>query len=192
MRDISDKGVEKIKTRVLCSVANVERGRPQMTMWRTRIACWIPKVTDIHTLRLCNTYCFSSHNNGCTNSSQRYVIRTLPVLLVCKKTRSLDMCTTALFFVLLLHSLSVTLSGTPSKPVLHSDIINDRKILVRNVYIGVSVWNRLRAGRPKNRSISGEDFFFFPKRTDRLWVPPSLLFDGCRWLLFLGLKRQIH
>jgi len=24
----------------------VERGRPQMTIWRMRIACWIPKATN--------------------------------------------------------------------------------------------------------------------------------------------------
>jgi hypothetical protein len=29
----------------------VERGRPQMTTWRMRIACWITKVT--HKLRIC-------------------------------------------------------------------------------------------------------------------------------------------
>ena len=27
----------------------VERGRPQMKIWRMRIACWIPKVTNTHT-----------------------------------------------------------------------------------------------------------------------------------------------
>jgi hypothetical protein len=32
--------------------------RPQMTIWRMRIACWIPKAT--HTLTTCNTYCFSN------------------------------------------------------------------------------------------------------------------------------------
>ena len=26
----------------------VERGRPQMTIWRMRIACWIPISTNIH------------------------------------------------------------------------------------------------------------------------------------------------
>jgi hypothetical protein len=26
----------------------VERGRPQMTIWRMRIACWIPETTDAH------------------------------------------------------------------------------------------------------------------------------------------------
>jgi len=36
----------------------VERGRPQMTIWRMRISCWIPKATNPH--RLCNTRCFST------------------------------------------------------------------------------------------------------------------------------------
>ena len=26
----------------------VERGRPQMTIWRMRIACWITKATNAH------------------------------------------------------------------------------------------------------------------------------------------------
>jgi hypothetical protein len=55
------KFVEKIKTHILCSVNFfsenravykiiwknvVERGRPQTTIWRMRIACWVPKATD--------------------------------------------------------------------------------------------------------------------------------------------------
>jgi hypothetical protein len=70
------KVVEKIKTHILCSVTLfenrtvcekmwtkkkkniVERGRPQMAIWRMRIACWITKVT--YTLRLYNTHCFST------------------------------------------------------------------------------------------------------------------------------------
>jgi hypothetical protein len=26
----------------------VQQGRPQMAIWRMRIACWIPKATDTH------------------------------------------------------------------------------------------------------------------------------------------------
>ena len=37
----------------------VERGRPQMTIWRVRIACWVPKATNTHSL-ICNIYCFST------------------------------------------------------------------------------------------------------------------------------------
>ena len=57
------KVIEKIKTHILCSVTFfrkscryeimwkniVERDRPQMTVWRMRIACWIPKAADTHT-----------------------------------------------------------------------------------------------------------------------------------------------
>jgi len=56
--------VEKIETHILCSIVPppenrtvyeimwkniVEWGRPQMTIWRMRIACcWIPKATNTH------------------------------------------------------------------------------------------------------------------------------------------------
>ena len=58
------KVVEKIKTHILCTVTFffenrvvyekmckniVELGRAQMTTWRMRIACWIPKATNTHT-----------------------------------------------------------------------------------------------------------------------------------------------
>jgi hypothetical protein len=35
-----------------------EPGRPQMTGWCMRIACWITKAINTH--RMCNTYCFST------------------------------------------------------------------------------------------------------------------------------------
>ena len=63
MRNVS----EKINTHILCSVIFfssenlgvygkmwtniVEPGRPQMTIWRMRIACWISKAKN--TLRMC-------------------------------------------------------------------------------------------------------------------------------------------
>jgi len=34
----------------------VKRGRPQMAIWRTRVACWIPKATNTHTHRICIIY----------------------------------------------------------------------------------------------------------------------------------------
>ena len=55
------KVVEKIKTHILCSTTflqktyrswynlgkrYIEPDRPQMTIWRMRIACWIPKAVD--------------------------------------------------------------------------------------------------------------------------------------------------
>ena len=56
------KVVEKIKTHILCSITffyiravyeimrknTVEPDRPQMTIWRMRIACRIPKATNTH------------------------------------------------------------------------------------------------------------------------------------------------
>ena len=63
MRDISEKNVvEKIQTHSLCSVTFslkwylfkikwkniVERGRPQMAVWRMHIACCIAKATNKH------------------------------------------------------------------------------------------------------------------------------------------------
>ena len=85
--------VEKIKTHILCSVTfflenravyeimwenTVERGRPQMAIWRMRSACWVPKATNTHSQYVI----LPSHcNGGCTNAPQRYVARTLPVLL---------------------------------------------------------------------------------------------------------------
>jgi len=69
--------LEKIRTNILCSLTppppsrkscrlsdNVERygrevqGTDDNTTRRKRIACWTPKATD--TLRICNTYCFST------------------------------------------------------------------------------------------------------------------------------------
>ena len=38
----------------------VESDRPQMKLWRMRIAYWIPKATNTHTHTLCNIYCFST------------------------------------------------------------------------------------------------------------------------------------
>ena len=57
----------------------VERGRSQMTIWRMRIACWVPKATNAHTG--CEILISFQLQQLCTNATQCYVIRTLPVLL---------------------------------------------------------------------------------------------------------------
>ena len=60
MRNVSYKFVEKIKTLILCSKIVfrkscryeitwknfVQRSMPQMTIWRMRVACWIPKAAN--------------------------------------------------------------------------------------------------------------------------------------------------
>ena len=45
-----------------------ERGRPQMAIWRMRIACWIPKSTDTH------LHVIFHCTNGYTNAPRCYVI----------------------------------------------------------------------------------------------------------------------
>jgi len=93
------KVVEEIVIHILCSVAffffrkscrlwnNVENivepGRPQMTIWRIRIACWIPKATHTHTHthKICNTYWLLHCNNGCKNAPHCYVCMHIAVLL---------------------------------------------------------------------------------------------------------------
>jgi len=42
----------------------VKRVKPQMTIWRMRIACWIPKVTDTQ------YSLFFHYNNGLANIPQ--------------------------------------------------------------------------------------------------------------------------
>jgi hypothetical protein len=60
IRNVSEKNIKKIETRISCLITFfdnravyelmwiniVERGKPQMTIWRMRIACWITKATN--------------------------------------------------------------------------------------------------------------------------------------------------
>ena len=64
IRNVSHKSATKIKTQILCSVSfffvenravfevmwknTAEQDSPQMTIWRMRVVCWIPKGTDTH------------------------------------------------------------------------------------------------------------------------------------------------
>jgi hypothetical protein len=61
MRNVSDKVVDKIKTHILCYIKlknfavyeimwkNIlERVRPQMTIWRMHIGCWIHRAHPEH------------------------------------------------------------------------------------------------------------------------------------------------
>jgi len=51
-----------------------------MTIWRMRIAWWIPMATNTRTENM--QYLLPFHgNSGCENGSERYVVFTLPVLL---------------------------------------------------------------------------------------------------------------
>jgi hypothetical protein len=45
------------------------------------VHCMMDKYNYKHKLRICNTYCFSTNNNGSTKASHCYVIPTLSVLM---------------------------------------------------------------------------------------------------------------
>jgi len=66
MRNVSDKSCtenqnthfvsNKIIPKIVYEIkweSTAELGRPQMTIWPMRIACWIPKATNIHTHTIC-------------------------------------------------------------------------------------------------------------------------------------------
>ena len=57
----------------------VGRGRPQMTIWCMRIACWIIKT--IHTFTIRNAYCFSTAKVVARTRLNVMCIRTLPTFL---------------------------------------------------------------------------------------------------------------
>jgi len=66
MRNVSNETVEKTKTHISCSITSfsfflenravyetmynnmVESERLRMTIWRMRIACWMPKAANAH------------------------------------------------------------------------------------------------------------------------------------------------
>jgi hypothetical protein len=75
MRNISDKSCREIQNSYFVFSKNyfenlavyeimwkniLERGRQQMTIWRMRIACWIPKATNTHIQVFLNNYRFST------------------------------------------------------------------------------------------------------------------------------------
>jgi len=67
----------------------VERGRPQMTIWRTCIACWAPKTTKTH--------------------SEYVILIALPLQLMVTRTR--------ISVTLYIHGLSPLLSRLPIDPL---------------------------------------------------------------------------
>jgi len=55
--------------------------RPQMTIWRKHIACWIPKATNTHSEYVVFT---DFLRQQCFRECGSVVIRTLPVMLLSK------------------------------------------------------------------------------------------------------------
>ena len=83
----------------------VQRGRPQMTIWRMRIACWITKAANTHTLRLCNTHCLST----ATVVVRKRLHVTLYVRGVSGKLRYITCRPVGKFFMLIVAALPKTL-----------------------------------------------------------------------------------
>ena len=81
-----------------------EPDRPQMTIWRMRIACWIHKATDTHSQYIILTIFFPPHyNNGCTNVPQYYTIRIFPVSLYIGHDNELHLTATVFPCFLITH-----------------------------------------------------------------------------------------
>ena len=76
----------------VCEIMWKNPDRQQMKIWRMRILCWIPKVTNTHSeyVILIVFHC----KNGCTNAPQCYVTGTLPVLFL---SVSSHQCSTLIF-----------------------------------------------------------------------------------------------
>ena len=74
----------------------VEPGRPQMTIWRMRIACRITKLlhtnTHTHTLKISSTYCFSTETVFERKLLNVTTIRTFSAWLIIYTSVSLMLC----------------------------------------------------------------------------------------------------
>ena len=90
-----------------------ELDKRQMTIWRMRISCWEPKATN--TLRICNTYCFST---GTTVTRTRFYVTfmlTLPVFIVitcrCSAHLATDVRCTIYYFLHVGYLMQTTCSA---------------------------------------------------------------------------------
>jgi len=63
---------------------SVDRDRPQMTVWRMRIACWICKAKAINTTQNMQDLRLFHCKNGCTNVPHCCIVGKLPALLSSK------------------------------------------------------------------------------------------------------------
>jgi len=107
----------------------VEAVRPQMTIWRMRIACWIPKATNTHTHTHTEYVILFFHcNSGSTNAPKYYVVALCLSLLTFLmmldqsgwRTASCTVC-----MVYPLH-LSIVLSTAPHESKMWYNDTDDR------------------------------------------------------------------
>ena len=160
---VQTKVVEQIKTHILysatlfwkscrlwaCEEKNmVEPDKPQMTIWRMRIACWIPKAIDTHSEFV--TLIFHC-NSGCTNAPQCNIILRVHCLYSCHYNT--------------FYLGNIKLSHLCGKNRFYRAVLD-----WRNQDSSVALVNRLRAGRTRNCGpISARNkIFFSARRLDRL------------------------
>jgi len=70
---------ENLAVYVMICKSTVEPDSPKVTLWRMRIACWMPMATNSHPEYVIVIAFY--YNSGYTNAPQCCGIRTLPVLL---------------------------------------------------------------------------------------------------------------
>jgi hypothetical protein len=92
----------------------VQPGRPQTTIWRMLIACWIPKATNTHSEYVTLIAC----------PPQSYVIRTVPILLKCKLLPSSPYMTSLDWTLCNIRFLTQDVSGDRSATVVTSKVMN--------------------------------------------------------------------
>jgi hypothetical protein len=63
----------------------VDPGRPQITIWRMRIASWLPKATNIHSEYVILTACPLQQRLRQRASMLRYMYIATPVYFALKK-----------------------------------------------------------------------------------------------------------
>ena len=79
----------------------VERGKPQMAIWRMRIACWIPKATDLH-----SEYVISIVFPLQQLLHERASVRTFSVLCLICTCAKVAYCCTVFMYITSLYRLS--------------------------------------------------------------------------------------
>jgi len=68
----------------------VESGRPQITIWRMHISCWIPKTTNMHSEYV---ICFSNSTMvALMRLSVKLYVRCLSCLIISKSVRLVEKC----------------------------------------------------------------------------------------------------
>ena len=164
MRNVSDKSCREFKTHILCSIFffvspenlagyermlnNKNRVGHKMTIWRMRIACWIPKATNTHsqyvilialpqqqclherasllgyrhTVRVCEYVLLFHSRIGYANAPEFHVILTLPVFSFIGKNSLHQL---RLFIPNSLCFLTNSLDGGPSWEASNSSSVQE-------------------------------------------------------------------